>query len=317
MKQKIYILGLITMLVIFAGVFMKINHLAGAGILISAGIFMLLLIFLPLALYNNYRKEGIRENRLLYAITWITCLVVFGSMLFKIMHWPGAGKLLLLAIPFPFVVFLPVYLFITSKIKNHNIYNTVFMLFLLVYLAVFSALLSLNVSLAKIRQSLVFTDTYKTMTAFMRGDQAGVQRVTDQSILSASDQALKAIEHCRDMLNRYRTSEKENLPADGVSMRMLDSRTLAAKVLLRDEEKSPAADLERKLRNFVQVLKDSTGDEVLAEHAASILMLNTDVNPERSWRSQRFENTYLSWVLVYLESLETNVYLLMQEAAGN
>jgi len=86
MKQKLYIVGVITMLVIFTGAFFKVNHFAGAGILISAGVFMLLLIFLPFALINNYKTEGNRKNALLYVITYITSMIVFISMLFKIMH---------------------------------------------------------------------------------------------------------------------------------------------------------------------------------------------------------------------------------------
>ncbi len=316
MKQKIYILGLVTLLLIFAGVFLKINHLAGASVLIFTGIFILLFVFLPLALYNNYRKEGSRESLLLYIITWITAVVVLGGMLFKIMHWPGAGILLMLALPFPFVVFLPVYLYVTSKIKNYSIYNTVFVLYLLVYLAVFSSLLALNVSRLRIDQSMVFAKSYKTITDFAKGDRMVTSEnapgLTDLSIEAAAGQALKSIEHCRTLITMSLPSEEENVHAKAVSTGMLDSRTLAAKVLLNDDENSPAAELELQLRNFVKALRDATGDEEMSEHANSILLLNTENNPEKNWGQLRFESTYLSWALIYLESLEANIYLLKQ-----
>ncbi|MBN1789280.1 MAG: hypothetical protein JW830_02210 [Bacteroidales bacterium] len=316
MKQKIYILGLITLLLIFAGVFLKINHLAGASVLISTGIFILLFVFLPLALVNNYRKEGSRESMLLYIITWITAVVVFSSMLFKIMHWPGAGLLLMLVLPFPFVVFLPVYLYVTSKIKNYNIYNTVFILYLLVYLAVFSALLALNVSRLRIDQSMVLAKSYKAITSFAKGDQIvtseNAPAVTDPRIEEAAGQALTSIEHCRDLISKNLPSEEGNLHTKAVSTGLLDSRTLAAKVLLSDDENSPAADLELQLRNFVKALLDATGDESLAKHANSILFLTKENNAAKTWGHLRFESTYLSWALIYLESLEANVYLLKQ-----
>jgi hypothetical protein len=66
-------------------------------------------------------------------------------MLFKVMHWPYAGHLLMISLPFPFVVFLPVWLYFTARIKNFNINNTIFVLFLLALHAVFSALLALNI----------------------------------------------------------------------------------------------------------------------------------------------------------------------------
>lgn len=316
MKQKIYILGLITLLLIFTGVFLKLNHLAGASVLIFTGIFILLFVFLPLALHNNYRKEGSRESVMLYIITWITALVVFGSMLFKIMHWPGAGELIMVALPFPFVVYLPVYLYVTSRIKNYSIYNTVFVLFLLVYLAVFSALLALNVSRLRIDQSMVLAKSYNTAIEFAKGDRIGTSEnapgVTDPRIEAAAGQALKSIEHCRDLIRRSLPSQEGDLQTNAIPTGMLDSRTMAAKVLLSDDENQPAAELELQLRDFVKALQEATGDESLAADANSILMLNTESDPGKTWGQLRFESTYLSWALIYLESLEANVYLLKQ-----
>src|SRR5674476_974690 len=131
MKQKIYILGVITAIIISTGLIFKVEHWPTSQILITAGTMILVLIFIPVALINNYKAEGNTQNRLLYIVTYITCFVVFTAMLFKIQHWPLAGTLLTIALPFPYIVFLPVFLTVTSKNKNFNIYNTVFVLLLL------------------------------------------------------------------------------------------------------------------------------------------------------------------------------------------
>lgn len=144
MKTKTYITGLITTTLVLLGVTFKIMHWPGAAILLTAGIFFLLFIFLPPALISGYKGEGRKESLPLYVVTYITCLITFSAMLFKIQYWPGAGYLLLVAIPFPFVVFLPVYLYITGKNENHNIYNSVAVLFLLVIFSSLTALLTLN-----------------------------------------------------------------------------------------------------------------------------------------------------------------------------
>jgi hypothetical protein len=163
MKQKIYILGLITIAIIVIGALLKINHWPGGGQLLILGIAMLVLVFLPLALRNHYRTEGNSKNPALYIVTWLTCFVVFGGMLFKIMHWPGAGKALMIALPFPYVVFLPVFLAITAKDKSFSIYNTVYILFLLAGISVFSALLALNVSKEKIDDSMTLSRNYNRL----------------------------------------------------------------------------------------------------------------------------------------------------------
>ena len=144
MKQKIYILGLVTTLIVVTGIMFKINHWPGAGYLLTIGIFSLVFIFLPVSLQNHYKAEGNKQNLILYIVTWLTCFVVFTAMLFKIMHWPGAGIALFISLPFPYVVFLPVFLTVTGKNKNFNIYYTVFVLFLLAIISSYSALLALN-----------------------------------------------------------------------------------------------------------------------------------------------------------------------------
>jgi len=48
MKQRIYILGVITAMIVFTGTILKINHYPGAAILLIAGIVSLVLLFLPL-----------------------------------------------------------------------------------------------------------------------------------------------------------------------------------------------------------------------------------------------------------------------------
>jgi hypothetical protein len=321
MKQKIYILGIVTLLLIFTSMLFKINHLAGAGYLIVAGISMFLLVFLPLALVNNYRYEGNRTNGFLYLITWFTCLVVFGSMLFKIMHWPGAGKLLLIAIPFPFVVFLPVYLSITSKIKNYNIYNTVLVLYFLVYLAVFSSLLSLNVSLMRVDQSLVLADTYRKMTAFVKSKPVvlhGLQNGNYESrIVESSDQVLATLDLCKELLYKNIDATGEEVQKTGGKTAMMDSRSFAAGILLAGKEQSPAAQLEKDIRHFVLVLKDSPAGDSLAILADHVLMMDGGNTTEQSWGNMMFDNIWLSWALIILESMETNVNLLRQSALRN
>jgi hypothetical protein len=131
MKQKLYILGVITAMITSAGAIFKVNHWPAAAILLIAGTLILVLLFLPAALINNYKATGNSQNKVLYIVTYITCFVVFIAMLFKIMHWPYAGVGLLIALPFPYVVFLPIFLLVTSKNKSFNIYNTVFVLLLL------------------------------------------------------------------------------------------------------------------------------------------------------------------------------------------
>jgi len=115
MKQKLYIAGMVTVLIIFTGAIFKVNHFPGAGYLLILGIAALVLYFLPASLINIYKSEDNRKNILLYLVTYLTCFILFTSMLFKIQHWQYAGLMLSIALPFPYLVFLPVFIVVTSK----------------------------------------------------------------------------------------------------------------------------------------------------------------------------------------------------------
>ena len=68
---------------------------------------------------------------------------------------------------FPYIVFLPVFLAVTSKNKNFNIYNTVFVLLLLALNSVFAALLALNVSKQTVDDSYNISRNYSKAEAAM------------------------------------------------------------------------------------------------------------------------------------------------------
>jgi hypothetical protein len=71
--------------------------------------------------------------------------------------------MLTISLPFPYVVFLPVYLIITSKIKNFNIYNTVFILLMLAILSACSALPAMTVTKERIEDSLALSLHYNKL----------------------------------------------------------------------------------------------------------------------------------------------------------
>jgi hypothetical protein len=196
MKQKLYYLGLLCAILVFAGTFFKINHWPGANIMIAAGLLTLSLVFIPVALINLYRADGEKNNRLLFIVTGITCLVVFIAMLFKLLHWPFAGILLTIALPLPYILFLPVFLFVTSKNPAFSIHNTVFVLILLVTQSVVSVLLALTVT----RE--VTTDTLNMSANFNRVevvlDKTGIQG-SGSTVTAQIDEVLSLLKEFQEI----------------------------------------------------------------------------------------------------------------------
>ncbi len=309
MKQKIYILGLITSMILVTGAVFKFNHWPAAGILMTIGTIFLVILFLPAALTNHFRVHGNSQNRLLYIVTYITCLVIFTSMLFKIQHWPFAGIAVMIAIPFPFIVFLPVWLYVTSKIKNFDINNTIFVLFLLALQAVFSTFLALNVT----REKLIYTlELTNKVSAFNAGIQTLPVVSDNNSVNLSADEVLKQIDACRQILFTDTGITRKSLNEGTVSDRFLDSKDVPADLLLASSVPSPAEKLHSALDKYVTELANQPDGQKLAEEARQLFDLTNEPGDERQWHYKMFQGIYLTWIIVELDAMENFVRVIQR-----
>lgn len=315
MKQKIYILGIITAIIICTGVVLKVNHWPAAGILITAGTLILVLVFFPVALINNYKAVGNTQTRLLYIVTYITCFVVFTGMLFKIQHWPYARIALLIALPFPYIVFLPIFLVVTSKNKNFNIYNTVFVLLLLALNSVFSALLSLNVSRDTIIDSYNISRDYNKVEAVM----AQYPVIVNESAVNIKiNEIIKITNDYQDLILKHEGMTREQWKKNPGNLLIPESPNIAAAVLADNAEMPPGIKLENAVSELIVLMKQTTGYEETAKALPSILGL-WDEKEEDTAGAFYGRNIFipLSWVLIYLDGLEVNLNMIKVSVSAN
>jgi len=312
MKQKIYILGVITSMIISTGVILKVNHWPTAGILITAGSLILVLIFLPVALINNYKAEGNSQNKLLYIVTYITCLVVFIGMLFKIMHWPYAGIGLLIALPFPYIVFLPVFLVVTAKNKHFNIYNTVFVLLLLALNSVFSALLSLNVSKETVDDSYNLSRDYNMVET----SAAQLPIIVNGSAVNMKiDEIIKISNDYQDLILKHEGMTREQWKKDPGNLVRPDNINTAASILSDNGEIPPGMKLDKAITELIDLMKQTNGFEEAARALPSILDLDEEKGKDDALNFySRNILVPLSWALIYLDGLEANLYMIKASA---
>jgi hypothetical protein len=304
MKQKLYITGLVTVLIIVTGAIFKVNHFPGAGILILIGIATLVLYFIPASLINIYKSEDNRKNIILYYVTWLTCFILFTSMLFKIQHWPYAGLMLAIALPFPYIVFLPVFIAVTSRDKNSNIYNTVAVLLLLALNSVFSGLLALTVSKTQIDDSFNLSRNYNR------------QEITLSNLLALYPESPvnNQIDKVIDIVNRY---QSVLLGSDGRSVDewrnnagdlfLADSRYIASEALLDKNKLEVGSDLYNELKELVAVLEETKGYTDVAKAASEIFGFREEDMGINDWSLRIFGENSLAWVLIYLDGLQSNL----------
>jgi len=305
MKQKIYMLGLATAMIIVLGTMFKVNHWPGAGILLIGGISVLVIVFLPVALVNSLKDEDNKSKRLLYIITWLTSFVLFTGMLFKIQHWPGAGYLMLISIPFPFLVFLPVFLIVTSKNKEHSIFNTVYMLFLLMILSCFTALLSLNVSKEKM------VDSFNVIRSYHLSQNAsGIIEGQQQSpVIKKIDEVIDITEEYRDLYLGYLNIQSDMWKGDlGVFQTSLSFSMPGGKAGRQSE--AVRSKLLSELNELISLMEKTPGCESLAAAAPSVFDLKKTVSGEYNIDPDLDMTPTHPWLLAYIMGLENNLKLI-------
>jgi len=145
MKKFIYIFGVVIINIFVFGALFKVQHWPGGGILTTLGLGLFCIIFLPLAFYQSYKGNG-KKHKSLYIAGFICAFITFIGAMFKIQHWEGAGYLLMAGIPLPFIYFLPVYIYHHNKSKEKSMVNFLGVMFMMVYVALFTSILALNIS---------------------------------------------------------------------------------------------------------------------------------------------------------------------------
>jgi hypothetical protein len=307
MKQKIYILGLVAAMIVSAGAIFKVNHWPAAGILLVIGMLTLVLIFLPAAILNNYKAEGNKQNRLLYIVTYLTCLVVFVAMLFKIMHWPYAGYGLLIALPFPYVIFLPVFLAVTSKNKNFSIYNTVFVLILLALNSVFSALLALNVSAGTINDSYNLSKDYQHVSSAV----SDLPSTGGHEALNVRfDEVLKVVNNYRDILLKHEEITPEQWKSNPGNLMNPLSPDIPMNIMVNNGDSYPGEKLQSSLKALYDEMAGTKGCEEAAKALPAIIGVADETGTKPDWTKVNVDANNLSWVMIYLDGLEANLKMM-------
>ena len=107
MKNTMKISGIAgTILFSFAALF-KIQHWAGAGVMMTLGAIVLTFVFMPSALGVLWKETHSRKRLFLFISAFFAGTFFILGTLFKIQHWSGAGIILILAMASGVLLFIP------------------------------------------------------------------------------------------------------------------------------------------------------------------------------------------------------------------
>lgn len=119
MKKVTFGFGLTSTFLLLAGTIFKLMHWPGASIMVTLGAALLVLAYLPMILTHKL-KESPKGEALLHITGFVGLSMTSVGVLFKIMHWPGAGVMLLGGMAVLAFGYVPIYFFKRYKISANK-----------------------------------------------------------------------------------------------------------------------------------------------------------------------------------------------------
>ena len=323
MKKLIYISVVICLNIIVFGGLLKIMHLPFANILLAFGMLTLALFVFPAAFINSYKAE--KTSKTLYIVGFICAFVFIIGALFKILHWPGAGVLLVISIPLPIILFLPVFYNYQKKMKVENHSNLIGVMFLLTYYSLFSAILSINVSKNIINSFVLSVNQIEnTKQAF------DAYNITEnQNIDTLKNAKLSIIKSKTDELTSYIHNLKteliseiegvKNEVADTISPYLFtkkDNYDIPTSILLGKDGKANLLKqkIEKTKSELVQILDNENTKEQINKLLDTSDKINSSSNQLETWEMNEFYNTIFIATIYKLTNLELDVKIAEMEA---
>jgi hypothetical protein len=116
MKKIMIISGIVSVALMTIGIVLKFQHWPGAAVCIVLGVSLISLVFLPLMFLLKIKEQNQLKDKALTGLGTLSAICLTLGVLFKVMHWPGANMLSIIALVFLMCLYLPVYFF--SGIRN-------------------------------------------------------------------------------------------------------------------------------------------------------------------------------------------------------
>ncbi len=320
MKKSVYITGICCAILMLFGCIFKIMHWPGANMMIIVSVFLFCLWFLPAALINNYNLLPLKKMKTLHVVTYFVFAICMMSVLFKIMHWPGASVLLFPGLLAPFVIFLPVYLYHTRDEEKTGNKNLFALILGLTFLAVFSVFLIMGISKNVLLQAAQFTKRNEANTA----SYTSVSNSNGEISRKAND----LVNYTEELKCLLLTAAGENMCSDnklGGASNISDIADMGNLESVRrtfslEDGLVRAKTLKEKINAFRTVIlsKQEINPE-LAELTKSLFDTNDeDINgiyaPGIAWEQREFNSYPLIFTLDFLSRLQSNVRLVEREA---
>lgn len=124
MKKTMYLTSvLVTAFMILFSLF-KIFHLPGAAVFLLTTVVLFSLLFLPLVILIKLKDDSRKTEKMVFSFGFLLGISTSIGVLFKLMHWPYAGILMLSGVSIFTFIYVPLY-YITQSRTTNDKYQTI------------------------------------------------------------------------------------------------------------------------------------------------------------------------------------------------
>ena len=320
MKKIMYYFAGISATLLICGMIFKVNHWPGANVFMFSGFILLFIGFFPLAFISFIKDTKLKlfTSRFLVHVTGFIILIEVGAaLLFRHMHWPGGGALVILSWVLMLFVFFPMIIFQILKSDKSKIIPLALAIFAYLFFAITIVWGYNNIKNAK--NLITYVDTgIKTETEFYKNkSQYLFKTIIEDSTNRSVTYLIKDLDRMKENVITGIENNKKSLLNNSIDVNALNRKLLRGDNL-EDDHYEKILTLKNTLDSLqnkaFQLCKENKQLLKLIEARLSVEPVTVDKNWHLTWERINFM-LYLDPVYKYnnLNRIERDVYLVYSE----
>jgi len=323
-----YLSGLFSSVIFLFGILFKVQHWPGASILITSGLLLLGLLFLPSLVFSKISDDKKEGNKTAYILGLFAGVFYIAGFLFKIMHWPGVSILIILGLILFVAIFLPAFSFANFKDETYVRGRFIFLVVTIMMSVIFISLFTLNVSRNVFNEIIVaetqIDDVLQDLTQKNKQLSESLNTVSPET--STVSEIHKKTEEIETWINKLKYDltlavDQDNSEAftgfelDYKKIAGKDAMDIPTEILFGTENNGKVYQLKSNLMDYKKWLLTCSNDpEVMSGIDFLLDFTGEDISGENySWEQLYFEKRSLMSVLNSLTTIQLQLRLAEKE----
>ncbi len=313
-----YIIAFVGGIIFMTSVLFKVMHWPYAQLLFTPGLAILTFVLIPLIIIQ--RIGSLKMNKTVFLVGLISMMIILWGILFKMMHWPGAGVLLVAGGTLLVLAFVPLFYIIEVRKSESLRIDFLFGIIAISHFIIFSFLLSLTASSGILIDFNYQDNSFRARANYLHENNTSILEVNKPEIVTQfvnmADSIYNELEEIKLKVVRthYEVSEEEAFLLNKKNSAIYNGDNLNRWLLSDYNANSPLIQLKDDIEKFCEVYEiimvDSLGQESFINQLFSTEKRAVGINGDlKSWEDYYFKNRQPMVALNTLSFWQYNIRL--------